>query len=461
LCLGMAHEVLLILDVVMLLVSSYVAYECIREKEQRASILSTLGVGFHLVLIYLTLYVPSLIWMVYAYYAVLAAGLLFFLIPRSPNMRAQQGLRGYAVEEIVMPDEEDNVGSRKRLKPGSEKYKKYYERFPELEEDDLVRRNVKRVGGAVDDGYRPNMAMSRASFKLPYFMTPIAYAAPMEEIEPLKLSPEKTTMIVKNLALHLGAKLVGVCKVDPMCIYSNSRATRPDKWIIDGEEVDYPPYALVMATEMNHEHVNSAPHTPTAAETANQYANGAYISTVIAHWFSGMGYTGIAEHTGHYDAVLPPLAVQAGLGEVGRNGYLITPGMGGRVRLCAVLTDMPLVLDNPRDMGVEDFCRYCKKCATTCPSKSIPEGEMVVHRGVEKWKVNADTCSDYWDVVGTDCAICMAICPFSKPDTPIHTAVRWFIEHSRFAPRFFPIIDDILYGTTWRPKPVSDWIKYD
>jgi len=457
----MAQESLLILDVVMILVASYVAYECIREKEQRAGILSTLGIGFHVVLLYITIYLPSLISIVYGYYTVLTVGLVFFLIPRSPNIRAQQGLRGYEVDAVVSPDERDNVGSRKRLQLGTEEYKRYYEKFPELEEEDKIRREVERVGGIVDGGYRPNMAMSRASFKLPYFMTPIAYATPLDDIDPQILTAEKATMIVKNLAQHLGAKLVGVCKVDPMCIYSHSRTTRQDKWTINGEEVDYPPYAIVMATEMNHEHVNSAPHTPTAAETANQYANGAYISTVIAHWFSGMGYTGIAEHTGHYDAVLPPLAVQAGLGEVGRNGYLITPGMGGRVRLCAVLTDMPLVMDKPRDMGVEEFCRNCMKCAKTCPSKSISEGEMVIHRGVEKWKVNGDTCSDYWDVVGTDCAICMAICPFSRPNTPIHTAVRWFVKHSHFAPRFFPIFDDLLYGTKWKPKPVSDWLKYD
>ena len=57
---GMAHEILLTLDIVMLLVSAYVAFECIREKEQRASILTTMGVGFHLILLAITMYLRSL-----------------------------------------------------------------------------------------------------------------------------------------------------------------------------------------------------------------------------------------------------------------------------------------------------------------------------------------------------------------------------------------------------------------
>jgi epoxyqueuosine reductase QueG len=55
--------------------------------------------------------------------------------------------------------------------------------------------------------------------------------------------------------------------------------------------------------------------------------------------------------------------VDAGLGEMGRFGYLITKELGPRVRLFAVTTDMPLVADRPVDIGVEDFCSFCKKCA--------------------------------------------------------------------------------------------------
>ena len=49
-----------------------------------------------------------------------------------------------------------------------------------------------------------------------------------------------------------------------------------------------------------------------------------------------------------------PAAVDAGLGEMGRFGYLITKELGPRVRIFAVTTGLPLVADNPVDIGVED-----------------------------------------------------------------------------------------------------------
>ncbi|MGD1973142.1 MAG: hypothetical protein PVH37_22010 [Desulfobacterales bacterium] len=56
---------------------------------------------------------------------------------------------------------------------------------------------------------------------------------------------------------------------------------------------------------------------------------------------------------------------------MGRFGYLITKKFGPRVRLAAVTTDLPLMVDKPVDIGVEDFYRDCKKCAVCCPSNSI------------------------------------------------------------------------------------------
>jgi epoxyqueuosine reductase QueG len=54
-------------------------------------------------------------------------------------------------------------------------------------------------------------------------------------------------------------------------------------------------------------------------------------------------------------------ASDTGLGEMGRFGYRITNELGPWVRIFAVTTDLPLVANNPVDIGVEDFCGYCKK----------------------------------------------------------------------------------------------------
>lgn len=61
------------------------------------------------------------------------------------------------------------------------------------------------------------------------------------------------------------------------------------------------------------------------------------------------------------------LARAAGLGWLGRNNLLVTPGFGSRVRLAAVLTDCPLAPARPR----EDGCGSCTACRGRCPAGAI------------------------------------------------------------------------------------------
>ena len=121
---------------------------------------------------------------------------------------------------------------------------------------------------------------------------------------------------------------------------------------------------------------------------------------------------------------------------------------------------MPLLADKPVDLGVEKFCEGCMKCADSCPSKSIPQGEKTLVNGVRKWKLNEETCFDYWAKVGTDCSICMGVCPFSRPNKSLHRLVRWYLKRSNPARSLFPFVDNFIYGKRWKPRPPPDWIDY-
>ena len=66
-----------------------------------------------------------------------------------------------------------------------------------------------------------------------------------------------------------------------------------------------------------------------------------------------------------------PLAIDAGFGELGRNGLLITPEFGPRQRICKVLTNLPLVADKPIDFGMQSYCETCHACGFACPAKAI------------------------------------------------------------------------------------------
>ncbi len=144
--------------------------------------------------------------------------------------------------------------------------------------------------------------------------------------------------------------------------------------------------------------------------------------------------------------MLPPVAYDAGLGELGRFGYLISPKFGARTRLGAVTTEIPLVPDGPIQFGVQDFCRRCKKCAVNCPPGAIPADNRTVVRGVEKWQLDIEKCYRYWRVVGTDCGLCMRVCPFSHPDTLAHNILRSGIKRSSFARSVSVYGDDLFYG---------------
>jgi epoxyqueuosine reductase QueG len=80
-----------------------------------------------------------------------------------------------------------------------------------------------------------------------------------------------------------------------------------------------------------------------------------------------------------------PIAVTAGLGEFARNGSIITRRFGPRVRLATVTTNVPLVPDQPIDIGVQDLCAICKKCAANCPAQCIPHA---------RWWRRAFVCLD-------------------------------------------------------------------
>ena len=472
--------ILLVLNVSLLLTALVFMVESFREHEPRAPWVGAAWAALHLVLTGFILWAP---WVRFPLALLFGLGLalgLVLLIPPRKKARSLKGALGYAAgdPELITPfDEREVVFARNRgLKPGMEEYRRYYEAHPEHKAyDDKRRERGGPLGrpGSIDHGHRPNVAMLKSSFLLADFLGPQAVVEPEEaaaagtyaqaaQVEAFALSPERASQVVKGWARHLGADLVGICRTDPRWAYSHRGEIHYGNWEDWGRAIQPPlPYTVVIATRMDHRQTGAAPHTPTVVESGLGYAKGAYVTTILAQWFGAMGYRATAEHNRHYDSLMVPLAVEAGLGELGRQGYLIADKFGAAVRLFACQTDMPLLPDRPKDLGAEEFCRRCLKCALACPSGSIPlEREQTVSRGLLRWELDQESCFDYWGKVGTDCCICMAICPFSRPHRSIHRMVRWFLKRSALARILFPHLDNLIYGRRWKPRPPPDWIDH-
>ncbi|MBS1253235.1 MAG: 3-chloro-4-hydroxyphenylacetate reductive dehalogenase [Anaerolineales bacterium] len=352
-------------------------------------------------------------------------------------------------------DERDIIFARMRYEPDSEKYGDYYARHPERKElDDRLR----AMPGLCEPGsglYHPlNSPMVDAEF-ITVAELRGAVDGPVNT-ERVEVDLGAMSRRLKGMARYYGAVLAGIAPLNPAHVYSHVGRGAGTY----GEEIKLDhPYALAFAVEMDHFMVNQAPGTPTVVETAKQYLEAGKIAIVIAHYIRSLGYSARAHVDGNYRVILPPIAADAGLGEVGRMGILMSPEYGARMRLGAVTTDMPLVPDKPAPHGIVDFCERCLKCADNCPSGAITRGERAVLHGAEKWVLDADRCYEFWRRVGTDCAICMKVCPYSKPGTFIHNVIRFAAERSVIARRVSIWADDVFYTRRPRSKLLPDWME--
>ena len=108
-------------------------------------------------------------------------------------------------------------------------------------------------------------------------------------------------------------------------------------------------------------------------EVIKSYVMGQTTGYWIASWIRNQGYYssfkgGLSDD--HSFTVIPA-AIEAGLGQLGKHGSMISDVMGSAFRLTPVLTDMPLISDEARDIGVDDFCGSCQLCTRDCPTDAI------------------------------------------------------------------------------------------
>ena len=376
------------------------------------------------------------------------AGVVLFLLPVG---RAE---RGNDVPQQRY-DERDIMFARARLAPGSAEYEAYYARRPENRAPDDRFRALPGLLSPVAPAANPLIfCAAEASFSLTH--------AVREQVDG-PVNPSRSefgapqiTRTVKGLTRHYGACAVGIAELQPYHVYSH--VGRGSGTYGAPIALDHP-YAIAFTVEMDHAIMGTAPGAPVVMESAHQYVRAAQIALQLGYLIRSLGYPARAHIDGNYRVIAPLVAHDAGLGEIGRMGLLITPELGPRVRLGVVTTSLPLIPDRRRDdTSVIDFCRICEKCAATCPGKAIPCGDRAEIDGALRWRIDSDRCFHYWNAIGTDCGRCMTVCPYSHPSNPPHNLVRWAIRHSGAARRAALWMDDLFYGHRPAPRPAPGWL---
>ncbi len=272
---------------------------------------------------------------------------------------------------------------------------------------------------------------------------------------------EEAANQIKRAAKLFGANLVGITRRDKRWDYSKflnpvpPMARRafagpptpeqleemhnwgPDKFVTDWSDFPFvPKTVIVMAFEMDYEGISAMPSYVGSAAAGAGYSRMAETPYQLAVYLKNLGFNAVS--AGNDMGLSVPYAIAAGIGENSRLGQVVTYKYGPRVRLAKVYTDFDFVeYDKAKSFGVMDFCKNCMRCADACPTKAISfdkeptfepthknkDNAWFNTKGVKKYHVDAKSCFKLWGELGDDCGMCMASCPYNKPDFWHHRLV--------------------------------------
>ena len=233
-------------------------------------------------------------------------------------------------------------------------------------------------------------------------------------------SKDHASKLIKKIAHLYGATVVGIAKLNPDWVWDRDvRGGKPGPFQVP----KHWEYAIVVGVPHEWDQVLSNPAHGTSYDGYNRARN---CSGRLTAFIKGLGYPARSHHPpAMYDLILPPVTVDAGVGELGRHGFVITPETGANIRTACVTTNLPMTVDKPIEFGVKHFCRTCKICAELCPSGSISMADSekgMVLRGYEHWFIDTSSCINYWfKAMGPlGCRLCLACCPYSRKGNYAH-----------------------------------------
>jgi ferredoxin len=294
--------------------------------------------------------------------------------------------------------------------PDSEEYKNYYKDYPEHKEIDDHLRDQPQINGEGTATFNPiNSPFADAGFMLLDDLNKLVDGP--NKWPKAEESPEVFTRKLKSFSQYIGAKVVGIADMEADHYYSQLGRPLRDY----GKEVEGKlPYGLVIGVEMDKDMINRAPQLEELFAVTKGYVDAAMIGLWMTYYIKSLGYEARAHIDGNYEVIATQVAEAAGLGETGRNGLLISPEYGQRLRFAVVTTDMPLISDKPVDLGMKRFCELCNKCSKSCPGQAISHLPPQEENGKKRWRIAHEECYKMWRRLGTDCGVCLSVCPFSQ-----------------------------------------------
>ena len=340
-------------------------------------------------------------------------------------------------------DERDTLFSRMyELFPGSENYTLYYQNNPDLEDQDSRLRdsppgvfsNRKYENAYIEGCYEYLKDLRQFTNNWNPGNNHITNNVVKNNIGNIQSSPLNNEHKTKNLTLTQNIKeledfIIRIAK--DRGAHDISIIPGPNEFAYTvrgrgqhyGEIVDREallPNIIIYAVQMDAQEIQKAPAIEEAIEVVKTYVKIAEIGMTLTYFLRNQGFNAICHMDGESQYVLPPVAEKAGLGSIGAHGLLIHPKLGTAIRLGAVSTNAPLPVkkkDSEKfNHALFSFCRTCGKCADYCPASAIPNYSKNLH-DLERKRIDHEACYEVWKRLGTDCGVCLAVCPFlHKPE---------------------------------------------
>ncbi len=221
------------------------------------------------------------------------------------------------------------------------------------------------------------------------------------EMEPASApSGDDVTQQIKDKARELGYLEVGIAPYDHRYEFQSKK------------NFTFLPHAICLAYEQDFEPTQTIPSVDAEIVHSSTYRTQAAAGLELGNFIRSLGYKAHVIHSSDATGPVIPMFVEAGLGQLGACGYLLTPHQGNRCRLMMVTTDANVAYDKPVDYGIHAFCQVCQVCVNRCPGRALMR-DKIWWRGLEKNKLYFKRCRPVMARY-LGCGVCMKVCPIQK-----------------------------------------------
>jgi epoxyqueuosine reductase len=222
------------------------------------------------------------------------------------------------------------------------------------------------------------------------------------DIEPTvePVAGKDVTQEIKAKARELGFGEVGITKMDLRYTFKAKR-----EWVKF-------PHAICLALEQDYEPTQTIPSMWAEGPHYGTYRTMGALALELADYIRSLGYHAQVHSPLDNSGAYIPLLVEAGLGQLGANGQLLSPHFGSRARIMLITTEAIVTYDQPVDYGILTFCEICQVCVNRCPGRALMR-DKVWWRGVQKHKLNYKRCRPVMTRYDA-CGVCMKVCPIQR-----------------------------------------------